>query len=539
MTTAAARHVDYLVIGSGFGGSVSALRLREKGYRVVVLERGKRYQAQDYPRTNWNLRKYLWCPPLGCFGIQAMTLLRHVFVLHGCGVGGGSLVYGAVLKEPQPQTWQHPIWTRLGFDEQTLRPFYDLARRMLGVTEAPVTAITDEHLQAAAQAMGCAESFHPLPVGIYFGTPGATVPDPFFEGRGPARSGCQLCGGCMVGCRFGAKNTLDQNYLYLAERLGASIVPECQVTDVRPDEDGYVVTARRSTSWFSRSHTWHARGVIFAGGVLGTVPLLLRCRERGSLPRLSARLGQIVRTNSEAITVATSSDRMFDGTHGVAIASGIETPDGTSVEMVRYGAGQSALSVLAGPLLPQTHGRPVSLCGWLWRVFQQPKLWWSLIDKRRWAERSGILLAMQASDGELQLSRERRWWGCGPRRLQSQLSSGQAPAATLPVADELAVQLARSMRGIPQGSLMSMVLKRPSTAHILGGCCLAPDETQGVVDREGRVYGYNHLYVVDGSVLPANLGVNPSLTITALAEWIMSRIPVKPTPTDQPSAESH
>ncbi|MBI1349213.1 FAD-binding protein [bacterium] len=516
---------DYLVIGSGFGGSVSALRLREKGYRVAVIERGRRHRPSDFPRTNWNLRRYLWLPSLGCYGIQALTLLKHVFVLHGCGVGGGSLVYGAVLKEPRAETWNHAIWQRLGLNRETLLPYYDTARRMLGVNTAPITAVTDEHLRNAASELGLQGTFHPLPVGIYFGTPGEVAEDPFFHGEGPSRMGCRLCGSCMVGCRYGSKNSLDQNYLHLAEQRGVEILPETLVVDVQATGDGYAVTVRDSLRWWSRKRVLYAKGVVFSGGVLGTVPLLLKCRDRGSLPRLSDQLGAVIRTNSESITGAISHDRTMDGTHGVAIACGIEAADGTSIEMVRYGKGQSALSWLAGPFFAGKQGQSLSFFAWFVAMLRHPRLWFSLLDKRRWAERSGILLAMQAADGELKLSRKRQWWQLGRKALQTEVTVGQPPAANLPAADAVAEKLAVSMRGVAQGSIISILLKRATTAHILGGCRMGPDASSGVVDRQGRVFGYERMYVVDGSIIPANLGVNPSLTITALAEWIMSQVP--------------
>lgn len=519
---------DYLIIGSGFGGSVSALRLAEKGYSVGVIERGRRWRTEDFPKTNWNLRKFLWAPMVRCFGIQAITVLRDVMILHGCGVGGGSLVYANTLLIPPDRVFDDPRWRALGNWKHDLAPHYATAQRMLGVTTAICPTETDHMLREIAVEMGRGDSVHPTQVGVYFGEPGRTVPDPYFGGRGPDRAGCTTCGGCMVGCRHNAKNTLDKNYLYLAEGLGAEVIAESEVLDIRElPGGGYEVETRKITDWlFKRRRTLRARGIVMSGGVLGTVPLLLKCKVRGSLARLSDCLGTFVRTNSEALVAATSRRTDVDYSRGIAIASGFRPDDDTHIEMVRYGRGQDFMSLLltvmvgGGPPWP----RPLRLVG---EIVRRPLKFLRLCNPFGWARRTGILLVMQAIPNHMSLSLRRRWFWPFKKRVDSVWDSPEKVPKYFPIANDVAARLAAKMDGDASSGVGEVLFNLTSTAHILGGCPMAADPSQGVIDRLGRVFGYDNFYVADGSVVPVNLSVNPSLTICALSEWIMSHVPEK------------
>jgi cholesterol oxidase len=517
---------DYIIVGSGFGGSVAALRLTEKGYRVAVIEMGRRFGRQDFAKTNWDTRRFLWQPKLGCYGIMQMTLLRDVFVLHGAGVGGGSLVYANTLLEPPPEAFADRRW--IGQDwRQALAPHYAEAKRMLGVVPAPRIYAGDEVLRDVAQELGRADSFHPTNVGVFFGKPGVEVADPFFEGRGPSRAGCTHCGACMVGCRVGAKNTLDQNYLFFAERGGARIVPEQRVTGIEAlSSGGYRLTMERSTGLTHPSSALTARGVVLAAGVLGTVPLLLRSKRRGFLPKLSNELGNYVRTNSEALLAVRARDASVDYSRGIAIAAGVFVDDTTHIEIVRYNEGSDALGMLAtvltdgGGVLP----RPLR---WLFTVLRHP--WQALrcFIPFGWAKRTAILLVMQPVDNFLRLVEKRRWLRPWSRKVASSRATAKPIPVYLPLANEVARRMARRMNGIPQNSIIEVLGNRAMTAHILGGCPIGNSPDDGVIDLRCRVFGYDELYVVDGAAVPANLGVNPSLTITAIAEHAMSFVPPK------------
>lgn len=531
MTEAGSRYdYDYVIVGSGFGGSVSALRLAEKGYKVLVVEAGKRWRTEDFPKTNWSVRKFLWLPALFCYGIQRLTLLRDVLVLSGAGVGGGSLVYANTHLVPGDEAFQRGTWPR-GFDwKQTLLPHYQTAKRMLGVVVNPRLWPGDLVLQDFARTLGREDTFRPTEVGVLFGDKaGEKVGDPYFGGEGPERSTCTYCGGCMVGCRHNAKNTLDKNYLWFAEKLGAEVLPETRVTGVREDgQGGWLLDVRSSTrKLFRRPRTIRARGVVLAAGALGTVNLLLKCRDAGLLPRLSLALGSYVRTNSEVICGATSRSDEQDYSRGIAIASSFHPDPDTCIEIVRYPKGSDVMSFL-GTLLVDGGTRLTRPLKWLGACLLHPVDFLRTFNPVGWARRSNIVLVMQNLESSFHLVRSRRWFWPFAKGLTSQRAPGEPPIpAYIPVGNQAARYVAERTNAYPSSSLNEVVLNVPTTAHILGGAPMGSTPDEGVIDWRNRVFGYEGLYVVDGSMIPANLGVNPSLTITAMAEHAMSHIPMK------------
>ncbi len=526
---------DAVVVGSGFGGSVAALRLTEKGYRVLVLERGRRFRDEDFPRSNWDVRRYLWAPRLGCYGILQMSFLGGIFILHGSGVGGGSLGYANVLMEPDERLFDAPGWSQLADWRRLLEPYYATAKRMLGVAPNPQFTPADEVMRQIAEERGRSPTFRPTEVGVFFGQPGEEVADPYFEGRGPARRGCIFCGACMVGCRHNAKNTLVKNYLYLAEAAGAEIRADAEVVLVRPvsagEGDGvrYEVLYRRGATVLpGRLQAVRARRVVLAAGVLGTLELLFRCRDvYRTLPHISPRLGKDVRTNSEALLGVTARGRAVDYSKGLAITSVFQADEVTHIEPVRYPAGSSFMRLLAAPLVAPVDGFLGRLGRALMEAGRHP------LDLLRskvlpgWAERSTIVLAMQSADSRLRLRLGRHWSRLWRRGLVVDTAAGEGVPAHLPVAHEVARRFAELVDGVPQASFLESVFGVPVTAHILGGCPMGRAPEEGVVDLKGEVFGHPGLFVVDGSIVPANPGVNPSLTITALAEYLMDQVPEK------------
>lgn len=531
---------DYVVIGSGFGGSVAAMRLAEKGYSVLVLERGKRFRDQDFPRTNWNLPKYLWKPLIRCFGIQQISFLNDIMVLHGSGVGGGSLVYANVLMEPDDALFEAPGWHNLADWKTVLRPHYDTAKRMLGVEPNRFLGPVDQVLKEIADEHGQGYTFRPAHLGIYFGEPGRegeTVPDPYFGGDGPARAGCTACGGCMVGCRHNAKNTLVKNYLYFAEKWGAEIRAEAEARDIQPLPEGqpdgarYAVVYRSSTDLpaFARHWTVRARNVVVAAHALGTLKLLFRCRdETRSLPRLSPRLGDSVRTNSESLTGSTSWDRDQDYSTGAAITSIFRLDAETQVEPVRYPRGSSFMRVLAIPMIEGADSILKRLVKTLWHGLTHPAEFIYAKFTSEWAKSSTIILIMQTKDSTLRIRPGRNFWTGFRKGLTTRLDPGVTLSPPVSMVHGLTRAFARKTNGIPQDTIPETLFGMPATAHLLGGCPMGRDESEGVVDANCQVFNYPGLYIMDGSIVPGNPGVNPSLTIAALAEYATSRIPPKP-----------
>ncbi|MCW6006853.1 GMC family oxidoreductase [Micromonospora sp. CPCC 205371] len=521
---------DVVVIGSGFGGSVAALRLAEKGYSVAVLEAGRRFADDEFPETSWRTRRFLWAPKLGWYGIQRITLLRSakgepgagVLVLSGAGVGGGSLVYANTLYEPLPAFYEDPQWRGITDWRSELAPYYDQAKRMLGVTTYPNQTAADRAMRAVADRMGVGHTFHPTPVGVHIGRPGERVADPYFGGAGPERTGCLHCGSCMTGCRHGAKNTLVKNYLWLAERMGVEVHPLTTAVSVRPSGGGYRIETVRTGAWLSKKRrTFEADQVIFAAGALGTQRLLHEARQSGALPDLSARVGALTRTNSEAILGAAllrpdAKRRGVDFTKGVAITSSFHPDEHTHIEPVRYGRGSNVMGFLQSALVDGGPRRPLR---WLATMAARPLTYLRLLSVRDWSQRTVIALVMQSLDNSLTTHYRRG-------KLRTTQGHGAPNPAWIPAGNEAVRLLADEIGGVPGGAVTE-AFNVPLTAHILGGSAIGATAAEGVIDPYHRVFGYPGLHVVDGAAVTANLGVNPSLTITAQAERAMSFWPNK------------
>ncbi|MFI7588700.1 FAD-dependent oxidoreductase [Spongisporangium articulatum] len=513
--------VDVVVIGSGFGGSVSALRLAEKGYTVTVLEAGRRFKDDEFAKTSWRLRSYLWAPRLGCYGIQRIHFLKNVMILAGAGVGGGSLVYANTLYRPLPPFFADLQWAHITDWADELDPYYDQASRMLGVTPNPTMTPADKVIKKVADKMGVGDTFHATPVGVFFDKPGVESPDPFFGGAGPARTGCTECGACMSGCRVGAKNTLVKNYLYLAERAGVSVQPLTTVTGLKQLYDGtWEVSTARTGAWVrKRRSTIRAQHVVLAAGTWGTQNLLHRVKQRGDLPGLSDKLGELTRTNSEAIIGSgrLTIDKDNDYSFGTAITSSFHPDENTHIEPCRYGHGSNAMGLLQTVATDGSPGR--SRVGQLLKTLvTQPKAA-LLLNLRHWSQRTMILLVMQTLDNSLTTYLKRGW--TGRVKLTSRQGHGE-PNPTFIKAGYDANALVAEEIGAIQGSTWNEMANIPTTAHFLGGCAIGDSPENGVVDAYHRAFGLPNLHIVDGSTVSANLGVNPSLTITAQAERAIS-----------------
>ncbi|MCX4982915.1 GMC family oxidoreductase [Streptomyces sp. NBC_00572] len=534
---------DVLVVGSGFGGSVTALRLTEKGYRVGVLEAGRRFTRATLPKNSWDVKNFLWAPTLGLYGIQRIHLLGNVMVLAGAGVGGGSLNYANTLYEPLAPFFDDPQWKDITDWREELSPYYDQAKRMLGVRINPTMTPSDVHLKATAQSMGIGDTFHMAPVGVFFGDgqdgdgtaktkPGGEVPDPFFGGAGPARKACTECGECMTGCRHGAKNTLNENYLYLAEKAGAVVHPMTSVVAVTEDSrGGYAVkTLPSDNRRKGKGRTFTARKVVIAAGTYGTQTLLHRMKDTGLLPRISVRLGELTRTNSEGLVGSQTTDRRYrkkhgkekaDFTRGVAITSSIHPDENTHIEPVRYGKGSNSMGALTILQVPYGAHR---VRRWLLEIVKHPALAARSLSNRRWSERTIIGLVMQSLDNSL--TTYRKPGGVGKGLLTARQGHGAPNPTQIEAATQAATLLAEEINGFA-GSNVGELMGTPLTAHFLGGCPIGADADSGVIDPYHRLFGHPGISVVDGAAVSANLGVNPSLTITAQAERAMSFWPNK------------
>lgn len=518
MTNIQNNKFDYIIIGSGFGGSVSALRLSEKGYKVLVIEKGKWYKNSDFPKRNWNIKKWLWMPFLRLFGFFKITFFRHITTLSGVGVGGGSLVYANTLPVPSKKFFIADSWGNLTDWENELKPFYETSREMMGATTNPKLSYGDEKLKELAKDFKIENQFSPTEVAVFFGKPEVTVPDPYFNGSGPDRAGCNFCGGCMVGCRYNAKNTLDKNYLYFAQKNGVEIKAETEVYDVIPENNGYIVKWKSSTKILKKHGSFSCRGIVFGGGVLGTVKLLLKLK-KSSLPNLSHCIGKNIRTNSESLIGVTASDKQTDFSKGVAIGAILNTDEHSHLETVNYPPGSGFWRLAMSPF---THGSNVfiRIGKVLENIIRHPlrNLKTVLVDD--WARRTQILMLMQTINSTLKFSK-------GLFGMKSTLTDGDKPTSFIPQAEMLAKKYANKVNGNPTMLLTETILGIPTTAHILGGAVMGKDKNEGVIDKDNKVFGYDNMYICDGSMISANPGVNPSLTILALSERAMSKIKYK------------
>ncbi|WP_137876405.1 GMC family oxidoreductase [Rhodococcus sp. Q] len=526
---------DVLIVGSGFGGSVTALRLVEKGYRVGILEAGRRYADSDFAKTSWDLKRFLWAPALGCYGIQRVHLLRDVMILAGAGVGGGSLNYANTLYKPPSSFFQDPQWQGITDWDAELSPFYDQARKMLGVVQNPHMTPADDVIKSVADDMGVGDTFIQTPVGVFFGEPGETVADPYFGGAGPARTGCIECGECMTGCRHGAKNTLVKNYLGLAERAGATVIPMTTVTGLTEASDGtWNVQTRRTGAKLRKGHrTFTADNVVLAAGTWGTQHLLHAMKDSGALSKLSPTLGELTRTNSEALLGAAklTVDPGLDLTRGVAITSSFHPAADTHIEPVRYGKGSNAMGLLQ-TLMTDGGGSTPRFVKLLKTIAANPGQMLRMLSVKNWSERTIIALVMQNLDNSITTYTKRGLFG--RRKVTSKQGHGEPNPTWIPVGNEATRRIAEKIGGVAGGT-WGEVFNIPLTAHFLGGCAIGADASTGVIDPYHRVYGYPTLSVVDGAAVSANLGVNPSLTISAQAERAASLWPNKGEQDERPA----
>lgn len=514
---------DYIVIGSGFGGSVSACRLSEKGYSVAVLEQGKRKAAKDFTKSNWNIAKYLWLPILKCFGPQKLFFFKDVLILGGVGVGGGSLVYANTHMTPEDPFFKNVAWAHLKDWKTELSPFYNLAKFMLGTTRNKKLYAEDDILKQIAKDMGQVESFHATDVGVYFGEKGQNV-DPYFDGKGPERNACEECAGCMVGCRYNAKNTLDKNYLWFAEQNGAEVFPETKVSKIVEKPDGtYEIHTKKSTSWFAKkTKVFTCKGIVLSAGVLGSLEILFKNRDEfKTLTRVSEKLGTNVRTNSETITAAAHGKQVLN--HGIAISSVFQADEHTHIEICKFSDNSGAMSLMALPATDETPNRARGF-SFIINLVRNPKTTFKWLFNPNFAKNGLFILVMQSLDNSMKMMYKRGIFGS---KLKFDNKSNHKIPAYIPIGQEVTRRYAEKIDGIALNSGMEVFLNMSTTAHILGGCSMGKTASEGVVNERFALNGYENFYVLDGSIIPCNLGVNPSLTITALSEYAMSKVPSK------------
>lgn len=513
---------DYVVIGSGFGGSVSAMRLSEKGYSVAVIEKGKKYETKDYPKTNWEMKKFLWAPIIKCFGFQKLTFFKEVFILSGVGVGGGSLVYANTHMVPSDAFFNNPSWAKFGNWKERLAPFYDLAKFMLGTVKNEKLYEEDFALKELAKDMGREHTFDSVNVGVYFGDT-KTFTDPYFKGLGPQRKGCIECAGCMVGCRHDAKNTLDKNYLWFAQKYGAAIFAETLVTKIEHVNGEYHIHTQSSTSWFRKNEkVYKSKGLVFSGGVLGTMELMLKQKYvYKSLPNLSDTLGEQIRTNSESLCGVHSDNKKLN--HGIAISSVFNPDDNTHVEIVKYSDGADAMgafsSFAVGP--GNSFVRTAKYIGQLLtRPLEFIRIYYRIWNKK-WAKHTIIFLVMQSIDNSMKMVWKKGLFGGG---ISIKNEGDKKVPAYIEVGQQVMTDYAKKVNGVPANAITEVIFNMSTTAHILGGCPMGQTTNDGVINEKFEVFGYNNMYILDGSIIQGNLGVNPSLTITAVSEYAMSLI---------------
>lgn len=531
MTDREAQEFDYdwLIVGSGFGGSVSAMRLSEKGYHVGVLECGRRFRDEDYAKSTWDLRRYIWAPFLGLRGILRMTLFKDIFIFSGAGVGGGSTVYANTLYRAKPEFFNNEQWNELEDWQSALSSYYDVAEKMLGVNVVPYENPSDGLLKDIASHFGTEDSFRRTPVAVFFGKEDIEVEDPYFDGQGPKRTGCTKCGACMVGCRVGAKNTLLKNYLWFAEKNGAEIHAERQVIDIQPlgaadGSEGYRITTERPGAWFNKKRRiFTSRGLVMSAGALGTNALLARCKNSGSLPNLSEQLGKLVRTNSESILAVTLPDDSIPVWNTVAIGASIHVDTDTHIEFVTYGEKGDFMGYIF-TLLTGAGTRITRPLIWMGNILRHPIQFLKTLLPIGWSRRVVIFLVMQSLDNAISFKAKRKLLGEGVKLVTVQDREKPNPTY-IDIANKSAAWLAEKTGGNAQSVIFEALANIPSTAHILGGAVIGPDSKSGVIDEKHHVFGYQNMLICDGSAVPANPGVNPSLTITAMTERAMSKIP--------------
>lgn len=526
---------DQIVIGSGFGGSVSALRLSEKGYRVLVLEKGLRREDKDYPTSNLDTKNYLWFPKFGLKGTIQLSFTSKTTVIHGVGVGGGSQIYANVHLIPPDEVFESKAWSKIRNDwKEVLLPYYDLAQKMLGTTENKYTNIADQTLKKVAEHMGYGSSFKTVSTGVFFPQSerdtNKTFRDPYFNGEGPNRKTCNYCGGCMVGCRNNSKNTLLKNYLYFAERNGVEIRPNSEAIKITPinkdGSEGYIIDIKETVNNKVKHYSLRARGVVISGGVMGTVPLLLKMRDKyKTLPNISSLLGQEIRTNSETLTTVNNTNEKLDD--GVAISSFISVDKDTNIEVTRFPEGSDG-SWIYVPYVPMVTGQGITrIIKFIIQTIFHPIKTFKVINPKGKARNSVLLLVMQKSEAFIHLELRRKWYRFFKKEVSAVQKELDTPlTVSFPTAEKATKLFAKKLGGEPGSSLTEIILGTPTTAHIMSGVAMGNNAKNGVVDFSGEVFGYKNLRVIDGSIVPGNLGVNPSLTITALSEFAMSQLPI-------------